>query len=114
MVLAPEPSGFPDDIAQPIGELRVRLFTTHFASFCAAAFPHEASSERENCAVTVSCAVSIICIHGSRVVPRIGKHNRRRGLALRILRRCRTEGYFGRVSRKALISRSTSASLERN
>jgi hypothetical protein len=31
MVFAPEPSGFPDDIAQPIGELRVRLFTTHFA-----------------------------------------------------------------------------------
>jgi hypothetical protein len=23
MVFAPEPSGFPDDIAQPIGELRV-------------------------------------------------------------------------------------------
>src|SRR5450756_711632 len=57
MVLAPEPSGFPDDIAQPVGELRVRLFTAHFASFCATAFSHEASSDRENCAVTLFCAV---------------------------------------------------------
>jgi hypothetical protein len=39
VVFAPEPGGFPDDIAQPIGELRVRLFTAHFASFCAAALP---------------------------------------------------------------------------
>jgi hypothetical protein len=31
MVFAPEPSGFPNDIAQPIGELRVRLFIAHFA-----------------------------------------------------------------------------------
>jgi hypothetical protein len=49
-----------------------------------------------------------------RVVRRIGKHNRRRGLPLRILGRCRTGDYFRRVSRKALISRSTSASFERN
>jgi hypothetical protein len=53
MVFAPEPSGFLNDIAHPIGELRVRLFTTHFAPFIATAFPHEASSDRENCAVTV-------------------------------------------------------------
>ena len=33
VVFAPEPSGFPDDIAQPLGELRLRLFTPHFASF---------------------------------------------------------------------------------
>jgi hypothetical protein len=41
-------------------ELRVRLFTTHFAPFYAAAFASEASSGRKKCAVTIFCAVLIV------------------------------------------------------
>jgi hypothetical protein len=49
---------FSDDIAQPIGELRMSVYHA-LAPFCAAAFLHEASTDRKNCAATILCAVVI-------------------------------------------------------
>ena len=55
VILAPEPRCFLHDIGQSLIEVRVRVLTTHFASFCTAAVQHEASCALKNCAVTILC-----------------------------------------------------------